>query len=392
LAFGRKNEHNPFAKSPGKGEPSMRAAVMRQKRIVVDDIPLPEPGPGEVLVKTLACGICGSDLHTLRHAERLVEAARRSGGPFVMDLSRDIVMGHEFCAEILDYGPETVRALKTGTRVCSLPLLLRPDGIRAVGYSNDTPGGYSEYMRLTEALLLEVPNGLPAENAALTEPMAVGLHAVEKARLGRDDVPLVIGCGPVGLAVIAALRLRGARPIVAAEFSPRRRELAELLGADVVVNPAERSPWQSWKEVAPWPDPDRAPQPPPWMPGPSLRPAVIFECVGVPGVIDEIMASAPPNARIVVVGVCMERDHFEPMFGINKELSIQFVLGYTPEEFAATLFHIAEGRIPTEPLITGRVDLEGVAQAFEDLASPEHHAKILVEPWSRPKTTTQQGS
>lgn len=370
----------------------MRAAVMRQKRIVVDDIPLPEPGPGEVLVKTLACGICGSDLHTLRHAERLVEAARRSGGPFVMDLSRDIVMGHEFCAEILDYGPETVRALKTGTRVCSLPLLLRPDGIRAVGYSNDTPGGYSEYMRLTEALLLEVPNGLPAENAALTEPMAVGLHAVEKARLGRDDVPLVIGCGPVGLAVIAALRLRGARPIVAAEFSPRRRELAELLGADVVVNPAERSPWQSWKEVAPWPDPDRAPQPPPWMPGPPLRPAVIFECVGVPGVIDEIMASAPPNARIVVVGVCMERDHFEPMFGINKELSIQFVLGYTPEEFAATLFHIAEGRIPTEPLITGRVDLEGVAQAFEDLASPEHHAKILVEPWSRPKTTTQQGS
>ena len=77
----------------------------------------------------------------------------------------------------------------------------------------------------------------------------------------------------------------------------------------------------------------------------------------------------------------MERDSFEPMFGINKELNLQFVLGYTPEEFAATLFNIAEGRIPTAPLITGTVAIDGVAQAFDDLASPERHAKIIVEPW-----------
>jgi threonine dehydrogenase-like Zn-dependent dehydrogenase len=77
----------------------------------------------------------------------------------------------------------------------------------------------------------------------------------------------------------------------------------------------------------------------------------------------------------------MERDHFEPMFGINKELNLQFVLGYTPEEFSATLRHIAEGEIPVEPLITGKVGIEGVTGAFDDLASPEHHAKILVEPW-----------
>jgi threonine dehydrogenase-like Zn-dependent dehydrogenase len=226
-----------------------------------------------------------------------------------------------------------------------------------------------------------VPNGLPTERAALTEPLAVGYHAVAKARMEKDDAPLVIGCGPVGLAVIAALKLKGVHPIVAADFSPRRRALAQQMGADVVVDPKEKSPYQSWRELAAYKDPAEAPQLPPWMPGPALRPAVIFECVGVPGVIETIMAAAPAHARMVVVGVCMERDHIEPLFGINKELNLQFVLGYTGEEFAATLRNLAEGKVNGDPLVTGKVGVEGVAQAFEDLASPERHAKILVEPW-----------
>ena len=359
----------------------MRAAVMRNKRLVVADLPRPEPGPGEVMVKTLACGICGSDLHALRHAEQFVEAQRRAGSVFGMDLARDVVMGHEFCAEIVEYGPGTTRALPPGTRVCSRPSLIRADGPRTVGYSHDTPGGYAEYMRLTESLLIPVPNGLGTEHAALTEPMAVGLHAVAKARLEPDDAPLVIGCGPVGLAVIAALRLRGTRPIVAADFSARRRELATALGADLAVDPAQTTPWQSWREVAVWRDASRAPVLPPWIKGPAVRPAVVFECVGVPGVLDQIMAASPRGTRIVVVGVCMEADTIYPMLGISKELHLQFVLGYTPDEFAATLTHIAEGRIPVAPLVTGKVGVEGVAGAFEALASPERHAKILVEPW-----------
>jgi threonine dehydrogenase-like Zn-dependent dehydrogenase len=359
----------------------MRAVVMRNQRLVIDTLADPEPGPGEVLVKTLACGICGSDLHALKHAEKMVEVARRSGGTFIPDLSRDMVMGHEFCAEIVDYGPGAMRQLRPGTRVCSLPVVLDANGLQTVGYSNDAPGGYGQYMRLMEALLLEVPNGLSAEQAALTEPMAVGLHAVEKARLDRHDVPLVIGCGPVGLAVIAALRLKDVRPIVAADFSPRRRQLAATLGADIVVDPAATSPYDSWRGAAVWPNPADAPPLLPWIPGPPLRPAVIFECVGLPRIIEQIMTAAPSNARIIVVGVCMERDHFEPMAGINKELNLQFVIAYTPEEFASTLVNIAEGRIPVEPLITGRVDVDGVPDAFEALASPEQHAKIIVEPW-----------
>jgi threonine dehydrogenase-like Zn-dependent dehydrogenase len=171
------------------------------------------------------------------------------------------------------------------------------------------------------------------------------------------------------------------RPIVAADFSARRRELAVSLGADVVVDPAATTPWQSWRDAAVWHDPHRAPQLPPWVAGPALRPAVIFECVGVPGVIDQIMAAAPRYSRLVVVGVCMEADTIHPMFGIGKELNVQFVLGYTADEFTATLGHIASGAIPAAPLITGKVGVDGVAQAFDDLGSPERHAKILVEPW-----------
>src|SRR5262245_2219205 len=216
----------------------MRAVVMRDRKLVVAEVSVPRPGAGEVLVRTLACGICGSDLHALKHAEKFVATARRAGNTFVMDIARDVVMGHEFCAEIVEHGPETTKALPAGTRVCSRPTLARAAGPQSLGYSNDNPGGYGEYMRLSEALLLAVPNGLATDHAALTEPMAVGVHAVAKARLAPEDAPLVIGCGPVGLAVIAALRLARVEPIVAADFSPGRRELAEALGAHVIVDPA----------------------------------------------------------------------------------------------------------------------------------------------------------
>jgi threonine dehydrogenase-like Zn-dependent dehydrogenase len=361
----------------------MRAVVMRSHKLVVDEVATPEPGPGQVLVKTLACGICGSDLHTLKYAEQLVEASRRTGGSYRWDVNRDVVLGHEFCAEIVDYGPHTQKALRPGTRVCSIPIVIGPAGVDTVGFSNDSPGGYGEYMRLTEGLLLPVPNGLPSEQAALVEPLAVGLHAVEKARLDKNDVPLVIGCGPVGLAVIASLRMKGARPIVAADFSPLRREHAVRMGADVVVNPAEKSPYTSWQEVAAYSNPADAPPLPPWVPGPSLRPAVIFECVGVQGVIEQIMAGAPHASRIVVVGVCMGKDSIEPMFGIGKELNVQFVLAYTPEEYAGMLHHVAEGRIPSHLLITSKIGMDGVAKAFDELANPEKQVKIIVEPWKK---------
>jgi threonine dehydrogenase-like Zn-dependent dehydrogenase len=338
----------------------MKAAIFRGGDIVVDSLPEPVPAVGQVLVKTLACGICGSDLHAAKHAHRMAAVTRRIPGRVPMDLSRDVVFGHEFCCEVLDYGPATERRFKAGTRVCSMPLMMEADGPKGMGYSNSYVGGYAEQMLLAAPLMLEVPNGLPTDHAALTEPLAVGVHAVEKAALAGDEAPLVIGCGPVGLAVIAALRLKGVRPIVAADFSPKRRELAVKMGADVVVDPATEQPYS---KLAP------------------AKRAAIFECVGVPGVLQQIFEQVPRDARLVVVGVCMEPDTIEPMFGIVKELSLQFVLGYTPDEFARSLRLLADGQVDAEALITGKVGLDGVKGAFGELANPERHTKILVEPW-----------
>jgi threonine dehydrogenase-like Zn-dependent dehydrogenase len=336
---------------------------MRQHQLVVDTIPDPIPQPGEALVKTLACGICGSDLHALKHAEKLVRVSQESGTPIDLDLTRDVIMGHEFCAEVLEYGPQTEGPVRAGDRVVSMPLLLRDGRVHTVGYSNDAPGGYGELMTLAAGLLLPVPNGLATEHAALTEPMAVGLHAVEKAKLEPQDPALVVGCGPVGLAVIAALKLKRVEPIIAADFSPLRRTLATRMGAHQVIDPGTRPAIDAFVDAA------------------GMRPAVIFECVGVPGMLRQVMRDAPVQSRIIVAGVCMEDDVILPIVGINKELQVQFVLGYTPDEFAGTLRAIAEGEIEVAPLITGRVDVAGVPAAFETLARPDAHAKILVQPW-----------
>ncbi len=357
----------------------MRAAVMRNREIVVDTVPDPVPGPGQVLVKTLACGICGSDLHALRHADHLADTAERSGVSGVMDPSADVVMGHEFCAEIVEHGPDAAKTLAVGTRVCSMPFLIGATGLSLIGYSNDVPGGYGELMVLNEGMLLEVPDDMSTEVAALTEPMAVGAHAVAKARLGPEDLPLVIGCGPVGLAIIASLKRAGAAPVIAADFSPMRRALAEKFGADIVVDPAEQSPYETWSSagVPEGFDPLMALM----GAGPKMKPAVIFECVGVPGILQQVFEGAPKDTRIVVAGVCMEQDRIEPFFAINKELNVQFVLGYQPDEFTETLADIANGKLCAEPMITGKIDLDGVPAAFDDLASPERHAKVIVEPW-----------
>jgi threonine dehydrogenase-like Zn-dependent dehydrogenase len=356
----------------------MKAVVRRGTALVLDDIAAPAPGLGQVLVKTLACGICGSDLHALHHPEQLADIARRSGAVDVMDPGRDIVFGHEFCAEILEHGIGTEKTLKGGTRVVSVPVTMGAAGMETIGYSNRLPGGFAQNMVLTEAMLLPVPNGLSSPAAALTEPLAVGLHAANLAKLDDAGVAVVIGCGPVGLAVIAALKARGFGPVVAADFSPARRASAEAIGADVIVDPAVGSPYGRWAEFGvPATGGERTMTE---MMGSVPRNAVIFECVGMPGVLQSIIEGAPTHAQIVVAGVCMETDTFEPAMAITKHLDLQFAFAYTPQEFAQSLHHLAEGLIKPEHFITGTVDLAGTAGAFETLSKPKAHIKIIVEP------------
>ncbi len=347
----------------------MRAAVMKNWSLRVDDIPVPTPGSGQVLARVLACGICGSDLHLLVHgeesrrlSEELASDAPPDGPrPNMFAPEHDMVMGHEYCCEVVDVGPN-VNNLKVGDTIVSFPITFDEQGVHGVGFSNKYPGGYSEMLVANEMMSIKVPNGLSHELAALTEPLAVGVHAVAKSRIAQGDAALIIGLGPVGLACIAELKMRGIGPIIGADFSPKRRALAELLGADVVVDPRDTPAIAAWRKVD------------------GKKPLVIFEAVGVPGMIEQTMRMAPKDARVLVVGACMQQDAFHPMLGIQKELSIQFVLGYTPLEFDSALRAIAEGKVDLAPLITGRVPIDGVPQAFADLGDPEAHAKILVTP------------
>ncbi|TAM69677.1 zinc-binding dehydrogenase [Mycobacterium sp.] len=337
----------------------MRASVLRDGRMVYrDDVPDPIPEAGQVLVGVRACGICGSDLHFAAHGAQVLEMSDRAAGGtggMHIDLNHDVFMGHEFSAEVLEAGPDT-ETHPPGTLVTSLPVLLSTKGVEPIVYSNSTIGGYSERMLLSAALLLPIPNGLDFKHAALTEPMAVGLHAVNKSNIFPGETALVLGCGPIGIAIIAALRSKGVETIVASDFSPKRRELATAMGAHQTLDPAQGSPFD------------------------SVKPAVVFEAVGVPGIIDDVLLRARPGTRLVVAGVCMQPDTVHPFFAIAKEINVQFVLAYTPEEFGDSLRALAEGDIGVSPLITGEVGLDAVGAAFDDLADPERHCKVLVTP------------
>lgn len=345
----------------------MRSAFLRDGQLVVDDIDEPRPQFGQVLVRVLACGVCGSDLHFVKHGRRMAELGREANLPDIgggeIDFDRPVYMGHEFCCEILEYGPETVGPAP-GTAVVSMPALLSMSGVSQLAYTNDYPAGYSEMMLLSAPLLLDVPNGLDPKLAALTEPMAVGVHAVNKSGIAPGQAALVLGCGPVGLACIAALRRHGVETIVAADFSATRRSLATTMGATEVVDPAAEPAIEAWRRVD------------------GRRSLVIFEAVGVPGMLNAAMRDAPVGSRVLVVGVCMEADTVQPFFGIAKELEVRFALGYDPMEFAGSLRSIAEGEFDVAPLITGESPIDDVPAVFDALADPQDQCKVLITPTS----------
>ena len=355
---------------------------------------------GQVRLEVLRCGICGSDLHARHGVDQWAELAARAGYDRFARSDQEIVFGHEFCGEVAEYGPKCRKAAPEGTRVVALPLIRGRQGVDTVGLSAHAPGAYAEQLLVEESLMMTVPNGLDADTAALTEPMAVAWHAVRRGEVKKRTVAVVIGCGPIGLGVILMLKAKGVRRVVASDYSPARRALATACGADVVVDPAESSPFDAADgaghlndipsalelAVATREKLERLPFGwwHAWRLGEALGAApkhpVIFECVGVPGVIDSVIEGAPLFSRVVVVGVCVGPDTFTPAMAINKEIDLRFVVGYTPLEFRDTLHMLAEGEVDPRPLVTGTVGLDGVEGAFEALGDPEVHAKILIDP------------
>jgi 2-desacetyl-2-hydroxyethyl bacteriochlorophyllide A dehydrogenase len=342
----------------------MRAALFREmsKPLVIEPIADPVPGPHDLILKVRNCGICGSDLHMTEPTS-------------IMPLALGSVMGHEFAGEIVEIGSAVKGLWKSGDRVAGFPYICCGDtspcrnlsfgssmlcakGI-AVGLGQ-SHGAYADFVRIGSSGAYRLPDNVSFREGALVEPLAVGLHAVDMAKMERGATVLVIGAGPVGLAVMLWAKFLGARHVIVSERAEVRRAFAGKFGATDAIDPAQPLVPQVEKIAGRTPD-------------------IIFECVGAPGLIGQTMMEAPRGGKIVIAGVCQQPDTIMPLLGIVKELNLQFVLGYRPADFDYVIAMIAKDRIDVAPMITDIVDLDELPAAFEALRKPTHQCKVMLE-------------
>ena len=351
----------------------MRALTLQGKTFQVTDLPDPSPAAGQLLVRPLFTGICGSDLSLRKQMADLADATpAEAQGQLPI-----IVPGHEFSGEVIGVAPGTETELKPGDRVTGLPFTHSHDGPACIGLSPFHSGGLATLSCVDAVRSFRVPDGIPDDLAALTEPLSVGLHAVNLAN--RNEGPnMVIGCGPVGLAVIMSLKIAGRGPILAADFSAERRAVAASLGADIVLDPATDSPYERWSDLGHQPAPmspllarDFRGQP---------HGLNIFECTGAPGVMGQIIQSAPAHSHIIVVGVCPHEEKITPLEGITRELALEFSFAYRPGEFSTALGLIEAHADLAARMITSRQPLASTEAAFDALAKDPHEIKILIDP------------
>lgn len=345
--------------------------VLHRGAMTLEDVAEPQPAAGQVLVAPLACGVCGSDLHARDYADHLCALLHRAGFRGFMDPAQPVVMGHEFCAQLL----EPAAGLPTGARVVAQPFIADDRGVALIGYSNRYNGAFAERMLLQSDALLAVPDNVGTEVAAMAEPLAVAVHAVNQAGVDADCAFAVHGCGPVGLFIIARLKALGLGPVLAVEPNPARRAMAERMGADHVIapDPAAGAAW--------WRQSDLHIGLSDTMAAASAgKRAVLFECVGKPGMLAALAEHAPVAATIVVAGVCMEPDAIEPSLLIQKSIQLRFVFAYTPAEFTEAFAMICARPDALAPLVTGEAGLADVGLAFTSLAGGGDHIKMMVKP------------
>jgi 2-desacetyl-2-hydroxyethyl bacteriochlorophyllide A dehydrogenase len=341
----------------------MKAACIENGEVHVREFADPEPGKGQALVRTHSCGLCASDAHFLTGGQHIIDLSRKMGGPYAaLDFARPFVPGHEYVGEVLDYGVGSRRSVRPGRRVTSVPIMRQGGAHAVVGFSHTCPGGCGELMLLDEDFLLEIPDGLPDDHAALIEPLAVGLEHARRGRPGKDDVALVLGCGAIGLGVIAGLALAGVAPIVAADFHADRRELALAMGAHIAIDPRETDPYGPLPDLG------------------GKRVNLIYENVGLPGMLQRIIESAPFDGRIVMGGYCMEPEPLYVFAAQNKRLNIQFAGGEEPQDMDLAMRSIADGRIDVTPWLGRRIGLGAVAEAIANLSGPGTPVRTVVDP------------
>jgi (R,R)-butanediol dehydrogenase / meso-butanediol dehydrogenase / diacetyl reductase len=341
----------------------MRVAVFRHEGspLGIEDRQTPTVRPGELVLQVAYCGICGTDLH----------ATEKSAIP----LEAGTVLGHEFSGVVAE---SAAAGWRRGDRIIGLPLYecdeCRPLGgcrdrlgilcgrTKVIGLAADVPGGYAEYLTLPAHNALRVPDSLDLRDAALTEPLSVGAHAVRLAGALLGARVLVIGAGPIGLAVTVFARLAGARHLIVSELDPVRRNRAGTLGAGAVLDPGAEPVAPAFARMSGGP------------------PDIIFECVGAPGLLRHAIDLAPVHGRLVVVGVCRHEDSILPRIAIRKELIVRFALGYTREEFELVLDLLAARRIDANKLVSDVIGLDALPELFESLRRPNPRAKVLIDP------------
>jgi (R,R)-butanediol dehydrogenase/meso-butanediol dehydrogenase/diacetyl reductase len=333
----------------------MKAVVVDdQGQLVVETVPDPTPEPGELVLRVSACGISGSDLRA--HQLGLIPAGS--------------VMGHEFCGEVTESG----HGHKAGDRVCALPSISCGECDRcrsglgaycssrkSIGFGASN-GAFAEYVTVVPHETVRLPDGIDSTLGALVEPLAVGLHAVNVGRIRRGETCLVLGAGPVGLAAALWARHFGAGQVIVSEITPARRALAVRMGATKSLDPRAAGLDSSLAEIAP------------------EGPEVVFEAVGAPGVIAEAIDRARFRGRVVVAGLGFSADTIQPLAATSKEVSLSFVLAYEKDDFQYTVDMMEQERIEPLPIVTDRIGLDDVPEAFRALAKPDSQCKVVAYP------------
>ncbi|MGW5117812.1 alcohol dehydrogenase catalytic domain-containing protein [Streptomyces noursei] len=348
----------------------MRAVQYLEGAFTLTDVPeLPPLGPRQLRIEVAACGICGSDLTVSKDPCRFVEVVEGADYPLAQfDPRRPVVLGHEFAGTVAETGAE-VTDFAVGDRVAGLGIATDTStGIpKIIGYSNAYHGAFGEYITVDGAWARQVPEGLSLEHAALAEPLHVGEMHVQRSGLTPADSALVIGCGTIGLGAIVAAKARGARTVIASEPSPKRRELAAALGADHVVDPTERDPVALWNTLVA----DGAA---------GDGTLIAYECSGRAGMLNALLHQLPHDSRIQVLAAPFADETIIPVVGQLRRITVNFGQGPTDRAYEIVLQRLADGEIDADALITGRVGLEGVADAFTALRDPAEHVKIMVLP------------
>jgi len=334
----------------------MKAAVVRHNDMLIEDIPQPRPGPNEVVLKVKYCGICGSDVH------RFLAGGFPDGA----------ILGHEPYGVVAEVG-EGITEWQGGERA----VIIAYDPCRKCHWCQQgeyqlclnkywiglgtNPGAFAEYVKAYSTMLLRVPDQVGDREAALTEPLAVALHAVRTAHINLGDTAIVIGAGPIGLLVTQCLRVAGARAVGVIEVAPGRAKLANRLGADKVFTPGSDDLYTQVTRSL------------------GAEPDVVFECAGAVQTLQVAAELVRPGGKIMLVGVSLEPVPIIPIVWGRKEAELKACVAYR-DEFPLALELLAKNQIDVTSLISDIIPLEDIGQTIKDLQKPHDQIKVLVEP------------